>query len=55
MNGNGLNLPAVEIDGLQLAADLVNDRVIVRAGVTHVPLCLVRQLPYGVCPGVVEK
>ena len=55
MNGNGLNLAAVEIEGLQLAADLVDDRVVVCAGITHVPLCFVRKLPNGVCVGVVEK
>src|ERR1700677_2250172 len=55
MNGDGLNLPAVDIEGLELATDLVDDRVVIRAGIAHVPLRFVRKLPDGVGVGIVEE
>src|ERR1700722_4894681 len=55
MNGNGLNLSAVDIEGLQLATDLVDDRVVICAGIAHVPWRFVRKLPDGVSVGIVEE
>src|ERR1700728_3941681 len=55
MNGDGLNLSAFDIEGLELATDLVDDRVVIRAGVAHVPLRFVCELPNGVGVGIVEK